>query len=79
MTETDIHRKNVRDLLEILGDRFADDPMVYVSADLLIYYQEGDMSKRLAPDIFVVRGVPKHHRDSYLIWEKGKLLIWSSS
>jgi Uma2 family endonuclease len=72
MTETDIHRKNVRDLLEILGDRFADDPMVYVSADLLIYYQEGDMSKRLAPDVFVVRGVPKHHRDSYLIWGEGK-------
>jgi hypothetical protein len=26
----------------------------------------------VAPDVFVVRGVAKHNRDNYLIWEEGK-------
>ena len=72
MTESGIRRENVRDLLEILGDRFADDPTLYISAEMLIYYQEGDPIKCVEPDIFVVRGVPKHPRDCYLIWEEGK-------
>ena len=42
MIETELHRKNLCDLLEILSDRFADDPMVYVAAGLLIYYEEGN-------------------------------------
>ena len=72
MIETELRRKNLDDLLEILSDRFADDPMVYVAADLLIYYEEGMPEKRLAPDLFVVHGVPKYHRDSYSIREEGK-------
>jgi Uma2 family endonuclease len=72
MAETDVHRGNMTDLIETLEDRFADDPMVYVSGNLLMFYEEGDKRKHLAPDVFVVFGVKKRRRDHYLIWEEGK-------
>ncbi len=59
MAETDIRRENLFDLLEILRDHFADDPMVYVAANLMMYYEEGNPKKRLTPDILVVRGIEK--------------------
>jgi Uma2 family endonuclease len=60
------------DLIETLKARFADDPMVYVSGNMLMFYEEGNNRKHLAPDVFVVRGVPKRLRDNYLVWEEGK-------
>ena len=57
MGESDIHRENMTDLIETLGDYFANEPMVCVSGWLLVYYEEGDPRKRVAPDVFVVRGV----------------------
>ena len=59
MIEAELHRKNLGDLLEILSDRFADDPMVYVAADLVIYYEEGIPEKRLATDLFVGARCPE--------------------
>ena len=47
-------------------------PDVYVSADLLIYYEEGNTRVSVAPDVFVVFGVQDHPRMSYKIWEEGK-------
>jgi hypothetical protein len=41
---------------------------------MLVYYKPGDRLCHLAPDVFVVRGVPKHRRDYYLIWEEGHSL-----
>jgi Uma2 family endonuclease len=72
MGETEIHRDNRTDLIQTLDDHFAADPLVYVSGWLLVFYEEGDPEKRVAPDVFVVRGVKKRRRDHYLIWEEGK-------
>lgn len=73
MAETDIHRKGLMDLIETLEDRFADDPMVYVSGNLLLFYEEGNKHRHVSPDVFVVRGVSKlPPRDRYLLWEEGK-------
>jgi hypothetical protein len=45
--------------------------MVYVSGNLLLYYERGNKRKHVAPDVFVVRGVPKRPpRDNYLLWEE---------
>ena len=44
---------------------------VYVAGNLLIYYEEGTRA-RVAPDVFVVRGAPRHKRSSYLLWEEPK-------
>jgi Uma2 family endonuclease len=73
MAETDIHRQIMVDLIEILEDRYANDPNVYVSGDLMYFYEEGNKRKHVAPDVFLVRGVPKRPpRDHYLAWLEGK-------
>ena len=46
---------------------------VYVAGNLLIYYEEGNRYAAVAPDIFVVLGVPSHKRRSYRVWEEGKV------
>lgn len=47
-------------------------PDVYVSADLLIYYEEGNPGVSVAPDVFVVFGVEDRIRGNYKVWEEGK-------
>jgi len=73
MAETDLHRGVMFDLIDVLDVRYADRPDVYVSGDLLVFYEEGSPRRHLAPDVFVVLGVPKRpKRDHYLIWREGK-------
>lgn len=73
MAESDIHRQGMVDLIDVLKDRFEADPSVYVSGNLLVFYEEGNRRKHVAPDVFVVRGVPKLPlRDHYLMWREGK-------
>ncbi|HEY2159330.1 MAG TPA: Uma2 family endonuclease [Isosphaeraceae bacterium] len=72
MAETDFRRDLMFDLIKALEDRYADDPMAYVSGDLLMFYVEGDKRRHLAPDVFVVLGVTKKKRLNYLTWEEGK-------
>ena len=45
---------------------------VYVSGDLLIYYEEGNPRVWVAPDAFVVFGVEDRMRGNYKVWEEGK-------
>ena len=69
--ESDLHRKLLIRLIHRLEAHFAADPNVYVSGNLLVYYERGNIPKRVAPDVFVVRGVPKRMRDHFLVWEEG--------
>ena len=52
--------------------RYGDRPDVYVSGDLLVYYEEGNPRVSVAPDAFVVFGVEDRQRMSYRVWEEGK-------
>ena len=72
MAETDLHSDQMMDLILTLQAFFADDDDVYVSGNLLVFYVPGDRRRQLSPDVFVVRGVAKHNRDNYLIWEEGR-------
>jgi len=72
MAETDIHRNLMVDLIEALKDFFRNEPLVYVSGNLLIYFQKGDPSACVAPDVFVVKGVQKKERRTYKVWEEVK-------
>ena len=72
MAETDIHRDQMVYLIETLKDRFRNDPQVYVAGNLFIYYEEGNPEAKVAPDTFVVWGVPKRQRRIYQIWKEGK-------
>jgi len=73
MAETPIHRKVMLHLIEALEDHFADEPDVYVSGNMLLYYEKGNRSASISPDVFVVRGIPKDEdRDVYLLWQERK-------
>jgi Uma2 family endonuclease len=72
MAETDHHRDLMIDAIKTLQARYQGDKMVYVSGNLLIYYEEGNKRRHLAPDVFVVKGVPNHRRKYYLMWQEGK-------
>ncbi len=71
MAETDLHRDLMVALIETLEAFYLDESSVYVSGNLLLYYEKGNRRKRLAPDVFLVRGVAKHRRENYLLWEEG--------
>ncbi|MDB5308044.1 MAG: hypothetical protein JWO38_2246 [Gemmataceae bacterium] len=42
MAETDLHRKLMNEVIEVLSGHFAGDPDVYVSGNLLAYYEKGN-------------------------------------
>jgi Uma2 family endonuclease len=75
MGETPRHWKNMASVTYTLDDWFAADPQVYVASNMFIYYVPGDRLRHVAPDVFVVRGIPKvqsPERRRYLVWEEGK-------
>ena len=72
MAETDVHRDLMVDLIQTLDAHFAADPLVYVSGNLMMFYEEGNKRKHISPDVFLVRGIAKGLRDYYLTWVEGK-------
>jgi Uma2 family endonuclease len=72
MAENDQQYRCMVETRFALEQHYRLDAQVYVGADLLIYYEEGDPSKSVAPDVFVTIGVPKGIRRNYLTWVEGK-------
>jgi len=72
MAETDWHRDLMVDLINRLDHRYADDPDVYVSGNLLLFYERGNKRKHVSPDTFFVFGVAKKQRPNYLLWREKK-------
>ena len=72
MAETEPHRDLMIDFIQILGDHFQDRPDVHVSGNLMVYYEQGNPQKWVAPDVFVVFGVDKTKRNIYQLWKEGK-------
>jgi hypothetical protein len=46
-----------------------------VAADLLFYYEEGNPAAFQVPDVFVVKGVPKHDWRIYKLWDDAILKL----
>jgi Uma2 family endonuclease len=72
MAETDVHWGLMTDCVQILDDYFQNRSDVYISGNLLLYYEKGNPQKSVAPDVFVAFGVEKKKRETYLLWEEGK-------
>ncbi len=70
--ETDAHRREIRAIITMLEQFFADQADVYVSGNLMFYYEKGNPSAVVSPDVFVVKGVPKKERRTYKLWEERK-------
>ena len=57
--------------LDMLKRHFQEDENVYVSSNSFIYYVKGEPKERVAPDLYVVKGVPSRQRRNYKIFEEG--------
>lgn len=74
MGETPVHRDAMIRLIQTLQDRYAGDPDVYVSGDMMMCYEPGNPRAVLSPDVFVTFGISKlPERRVYLTWEEGKV------
>ncbi len=69
--ETDVHRREILHIVETLDRHFRNVPDIYVSGNLMFYYEEGNPSAVVSPDVFVVKGVRKGLRRTYKLWEEG--------
>ncbi len=72
MAESDVHRKEMINLIAALDRRYREEPDIYVAGNMFLYYRKGDPRSVVAPDVFLVRGVPKRERKSYKLWEEGR-------
>ena len=70
MAESDITRDYMTYGVEALKLHFQGRSDVYVSANSFVYYEEGNKTAVVAPDIYVVFGVRKRQRDNYKIWKE---------
>jgi Uma2 family endonuclease len=71
MAETEVHRLNLTEAIDTLQMRFESVPDIYVGGNMFVHYEPGNKLRHLAPDVFVVFGVPRRIRENYLIWEEG--------
>ena len=73
LAETDFQFYPLTHTVHTLRQRYRDRNDVYVAGNMLMYYRMNDNGVRVAPDVFVVFGIPDYPRDSYIIWrESGK-------
>src|SRR5215213_5447878 len=67
--ETDAHRREILAIIAMLEQFFVEHANVYISGNLMFYYEQGNPSAVVSPDVFVVKGVPKGLRRTYRLWE----------
>ena len=70
MAETEAHRDLMIDFIQMLKYHFRKRNDVCVSGNMLMYYEEGNPKKSVAPDVFVAFGVGKKRRNTYLTWKE---------
>jgi Uma2 family endonuclease len=70
VAETDWHIDALLTLRETLRRFFAEDDTTYVAGNMLVFYEPGNKRRHVSPDVFVVKGVPKHQRPNFLVWEE---------
>lgn len=72
MGETDLHRNLMIDLIHALEHFYREYEDVYVSGNILMFYEEGNRRRHLSPDVLVTLGLAKRMRRNYQIWREGK-------
>ena len=71
MGEADLHRNEMVRQIQLL-ERFFAGQRVYVSGDLLVFYEQGKPKKFVVPDVFVAKGLEPTARRIYKVWFEGK-------
>ena len=68
--ESDVHIGVILYLRSALRWLFRELRTVYVAADMLFYYEEGEPMSCVCPDVFVVQGIGTHDRKTFKLWEE---------
>lgn len=68
--DSDCHCDVMASLRHRLKERYSREADVYVSGWLFIYFERGNRKRSIAPDSFLVRGVPKRDRRHFLVWKE---------
>jgi Uma2 family endonuclease len=74
MGETEKHRKIMTYCIDALEIRYRHRSDVQVSGNNFLYYEQDDTKKVVSPDCYVVFGVEKRIRDTYMVWKEGGVL-----
>jgi Uma2 family endonuclease len=72
MGETDLHRDWMIRIIDLLKHRYRGQ-QVYVTGDLLFYYEEGNSKRFVVPDAMVVKDCDPGRRRVYKLWEEKRL------
>jgi len=72
MAETGTHVTVIAYVLAMLRI-FFQNRNAYIGANMLMYYQEGEPKKCVAPDLFVALNAGQHQRRSWFTWKEGKV------
>ena len=72
MSENDFQARALLNARHFLGTHFRERRDVYVSGNIFVYYEPGNLSMTVSPDILVAFGVERRKRRSYRTWEEGK-------
>lgn len=70
MAESDAARDYLIYGVDALDIHFHNDPQIYVSGNIFVYYQRGNPKAVVSPDVLVSFGVAKKKRKSYKTWEE---------
>ena len=72
ISATFFHGEQINTLADQFKRYFAINELVMTGIDSFIYYNEGDITKCVAPDIYIVFGVAKYPlRRSFYTWAEG--------
>jgi Uma2 family endonuclease len=72
MGETDLHRDWMFRIIDLLKRRYRGQ-QVYVTGDLLFYYEEGNPARFVVPDAMVVKDCDPGRRRTFKLWEEKRL------
>ncbi len=76
MAATIFHGVQINTFYDQLSRYFAINEEIFIGVDSFIYYVEGDITKSVAPDIYVVFGVSKDtERRSFYTWSEGAVPV----
>ena len=70
MAEYDSNRQQMTDTIEALKTYYGDRD-VYVSGNNYVHYREGDFTRHVSPDCYVVFGAPNDLKENYKSWKHG--------
>ena len=74
-TEGMLQAQTIAEADHILRSRFRDRIDAFIDSGGFVFYQAGDMSARVRPDLYIAFGVDEaaiRRRNGYVVWEVGK-------